>query len=79
MMGDGNRAVTAVADNGHVGDLLDDYRVSGWDEMLDSGRRPRPAYRALYEAFQSLSTDDLAARAAARDRALYDQGISFSL
>lgn len=62
-----------------MGELLDDYRVRGWDEMLDSGRRPRPAYRALYESFQALSTEDLAARAAARDRAFSDQGITFSL
>ncbi|MDQ3107396.1 MAG: circularly permuted type 2 ATP-grasp protein [Actinomycetota bacterium] len=40
---------------------------------------PRLPYRALHEALQPLSSVDLDGRAAARDRAFRDQGITFSL
>jgi len=62
-----------------VADLLDHYRTNGWDEMLSPGGAPRPAYRALADVLRQLSPEELASREAARDRALTDQGITFSL
>src|SRR5688572_4440124 len=47
--------------------------------MFEAPDRPRPPYRALHDALQPLSSEDLDARAAARDRAFRDQGITFSL
>ena len=39
----------------------------------------RSSYRALYESIAGLDAADLTARAAALDRAMVDQGITFSL
>src|ERR671916_2288990 len=62
-----------------VGDLLDDYRTTTWDELFESPGVPRPACLALHETLQSLSQDDFERRCALRDRAFRDQGITFSL
>jgi uncharacterized circularly permuted ATP-grasp superfamily protein len=70
----------ALPSSGTVADLFDDYSVdAAWDEMFESPGVPRPPYRALHDALQPLSSGDLDARAAARDRAFRDQGITFSL
>jgi len=63
-----------------MADLFDDYDAgSAWDEMFDGHGQPRAPYRALHESLQPLSSGDLDRRAAARDRAFRDQGITFSL
>jgi uncharacterized circularly permuted ATP-grasp superfamily protein len=63
-----------------MGDLLDAYPAPGaWDEMFERPGTPRAPYRALFETLQSLSADDFLERCAVRDRALRDQGITFSL
>jgi uncharacterized circularly permuted ATP-grasp superfamily protein len=64
---------------GAVGDLLDDYPTSGWDEMFDASGRYRPPYAGLHDALQSLSADDFDRRSAARDRSFQDKGITFSV
>ncbi|HUQ63830.1 MAG TPA: circularly permuted type 2 ATP-grasp protein [Acidimicrobiales bacterium] len=61
-----------------MGDLLDDYRPSTFDEMFEAPNVPRPSCAALFESLQSLSEHDLDERCAARDRAFRDQGITFS-
>ncbi|HET7490172.1 MAG TPA: circularly permuted type 2 ATP-grasp protein [Acidimicrobiales bacterium] len=62
-----------------MGDLLDDYVTTGWDEMFDHLGEPRPSYRALHQSVQVLSAGEFRDRCAARDRAFMDQGITFSL
>ncbi|HVM65479.1 MAG TPA: circularly permuted type 2 ATP-grasp protein [Acidimicrobiales bacterium] len=63
-----------------MGDLLDAYpAVLAWDEMFEKLGSARPPYQALFEALQSLSAEDFLERCAVRDRALRDQGITFSL
>lgn len=62
-----------------MADLLDDYEANGWDEMLSPTGSPRPAYRALAEVLGRLSSQELAQREQARDRAFTEQGITFSL
>ena len=63
-----------------MGDLFDyGAQLTAWDEMLEAPGRPRPAYEALYDAVQALSTEDLADRGERRDRSFRDQGITFSL
>ena len=62
-----------------VGDLLDDYRSTTWDEMFEGPGVPRPACASLHESLQSLSDEDFDRRCTARDRAFRDQGITFSL
>src|SRR5579863_5199287 len=63
-----------------MGDLLDAYpAVGAWDEMFERPGSPRPPYQVLFETLQSLSADDFLERCAVRDRALRDQGITFSL
>jgi uncharacterized circularly permuted ATP-grasp superfamily protein len=63
-----------------VADLFDDYDTStAWDEMFERPDVPRVPYRALHDALQPLSSRDLDERAAVRDRAFRDQGITFSL
>lgn len=70
----------ALPSSGAVADLFDDYSTdAAWDEMFEAPGVPRPPYRALHDALQPLSSADLDARAAARDRAFRDQGITFSL
>src|SRR5256885_16622365 len=62
-----------------MGGLLDGYpRGPAYDEMLGADGLPHPHMRALYDALQMLAGDDLAQRAAARDRSFSDQGITFS-
>jgi uncharacterized circularly permuted ATP-grasp superfamily protein len=69
-----------LASSGEVADLFDDYETGeAWDEMFEAPGQPRPPYRALHDALQPLSSTDLDERAAARDRAFRDQGITFSL
>ena len=76
----GNRA----ARNGS-GPLFDGYLdpdgpySDAYDEMFASDGTVRSFYRALYESIAALDNSDLAGRAAAIDRALADQGITFSL
>ncbi len=70
----------ALTSSRPVGDLFDDYPIAGaWDEMFETPSVPRPPYRALHDALQPLSSSELDERAAARDRAFRDQGITFSL
>jgi uncharacterized circularly permuted ATP-grasp superfamily protein len=59
--------------------LLDGYRQGpAYDEMFAADGLPYPHMRALYDALQTLTGDDLARRAAARDRSYEDQGVVFS-
>ncbi|HVF33094.1 MAG TPA: circularly permuted type 2 ATP-grasp protein [Acidimicrobiales bacterium] len=63
-----------------MADLFDDYdAATAWDEMFEPTGAARAPYRALHDALQPLSSVDLDERAAARDRAFRDQGITFSL
>src|SRR5262245_56320243 len=63
-----------------MGDLLDDYRVSGaFDEMFGAGVEPRDHYRSLHGVLQTLSRHDFEERCDARDRAFRDAGITFQL
>jgi uncharacterized circularly permuted ATP-grasp superfamily protein len=62
-----------------VGDLLDDYPISGWDEMFEASVSPRTPYTDLYDALQALSVEDFDRRCAARDRSFQDKGITFSV
>ena len=62
-----------------MGGLLDRYPSStAYDEMLGADGLPHAHMRALYDALQLLTADDLARRAAARDRSFLDQGVTFS-
>ncbi|HKE50144.1 MAG TPA: circularly permuted type 2 ATP-grasp protein [Actinomycetes bacterium] len=59
--------------------LLDSYSPgTAYDELIGSNGLPHPHMRALYDALQTFSGDDLAHRAAARDRSFRDQGVTFS-
>jgi uncharacterized circularly permuted ATP-grasp superfamily protein len=62
-----------------VGDLLDDYPMSGWDEMFEAAVTPRTPYADLHDALQALSVEDFDRRCAARDRSYQDKGITFSV
>src|SRR5207245_9442229 len=46
--------------------------------MFGADGLPHPHTRALYDALQTLTGDDLARRAEARDRSFRDQGVVFS-
>src|SRR6476646_9902639 len=62
-----------------MGGLLDRYpRGAAYDEMFGADGVPRPHTRALYDALQTLTGEDLARRAEARDRSFRDQGVVFS-
>src|ERR1700728_7776 len=62
-----------------MGGLLDRYpRGPAYDEMFAADGLPHPHMRALHNALQTLTGDDLARRAEARDRSFRDQGIVFS-
>src|SRR6185369_10000980 len=62
-----------------MGGLLDRYpRGAAYDEMFGADGLPRPHTRALYDALQTLTGEDLARRAEARDRSFRDQGVVFS-
>jgi uncharacterized circularly permuted ATP-grasp superfamily protein len=53
--------------------------AGAYDEMFDPVEGVRPAYRRLHESLLPLQPGDLKARSEALDRALVDQGITFSL
>src|SRR2546422_2429089 len=58
-----------------MGGLLDRYpRGPAYDEMFGADGLPHPHTRALYDALQTLTGDDLARRAEARGRSFPDQG-----
>ena len=62
-----------------MGGLLDRYpRGPAYDEMFGADGLPRPHTRALYDALQMLTGEDLTRRADARDRSFRDQGVVFS-
>jgi len=62
-----------------MGGLLDRYPSStAYDEMFGADGLPHAHMRALYDALQLLTADDMARRAAARDRSFLDQGVTFS-
>jgi uncharacterized circularly permuted ATP-grasp superfamily protein len=62
-----------------MGGLLDGYpRGAAYDEMFAADGLPHPHVKALYDALQTLTVEDLAQRAAARDRRFRDQGVTFS-
>src|SRR5260370_29880952 len=62
-----------------MGGLLDrSPRGPAYDEMFGADGLPHPHTRALYDALQTLTGDDLARRAEARDRSFPDQGRVFS-
>lgn len=50
-----------------------------YDEMFTTDGVVRPPYRALYESVLALTPADLSSRAEAIERAMMDQGITFSL
>ncbi|HET9689931.1 MAG TPA: circularly permuted type 2 ATP-grasp protein [Acidimicrobiales bacterium] len=68
-----------------MADLFEGYRPAttlgtpAWDEMFDAEGSVRPAARELHDALQALSPDEFEERAAARDRAFRDRGITFQL
>ncbi|MGC7093391.1 circularly permuted type 2 ATP-grasp protein [Amycolatopsis lurida] len=80
----GMRARTSSR-NGRAGAQFDGYlakdrpHAGAYDEMFAEDGTVRPPYRALYESIASYDATDLTARSAALDRALVDQGITFSL
>src|SRR5258707_2137102 len=62
-----------------MGGLLDRYPCGpAYDEMFGADGLPHPHTRALYDALQTLTSEDLARRAEARDRSYRDQGVVFS-
>src|SRR5258708_15042426 len=62
-----------------MGGLLDRYpRGPAYDEMFGADGLPHPHTRALYDALQTLTGDDLARRKEARDRSFRDHGVAFS-
>jgi uncharacterized circularly permuted ATP-grasp superfamily protein len=82
----GRRARTPKASrNGHTGARFDGYlspkrpHAGAYDEMFAPDGTVRGPYRALYESIAALDGADLTARASALDRAMVDQGITFSL
>jgi uncharacterized circularly permuted ATP-grasp superfamily protein len=58
--------------------LFDGYDSVTYDEMFARSGTPRVHTRALFDALQLLSGDDLKQRVAVLDRSLRDQGITFS-
>jgi uncharacterized circularly permuted ATP-grasp superfamily protein len=67
------------------GELFDGYldpkrpHAEAYDEMFAADATVRPAYRRLHESLATARPADLTARSEALDRALVDQGITFSL
>jgi uncharacterized circularly permuted ATP-grasp superfamily protein len=62
-----------------MGGLLDGYpRGPAFDEMFEADGLPHRHMRALYDVLQTLTGEDLARRAEARDRSFRDQGVTFS-
>ncbi len=70
---------------GRAGELFDGYldpkrpHAGAYDEMFAADQTVRPAYRRLHESLAPSLPAELGARAEALDRALVDQGITFSL
>src|SRR5689334_25138224 len=68
-----------------LGELFDGYldprrpHAGAFDETFSDDGTVRSAYRRLYESLASARPAELTARAEALDRALVDQGITFSL
>ncbi len=68
-----------------TGEFFDNYldpdraHSAAFDEMFAADGTVRGPYRALYESIAGLDVTDLSARAEALERALVDQGITFSL
>src|ERR1700735_3941258 len=67
-----------------MGDLLGGYlarqRSTGaYDEVFTPDGSPRPAYRSVVAALESMSIADLAARGNALSSAFTDAGVTFSL
>ncbi|MPZ81226.1 MAG: circularly permuted type 2 ATP-grasp protein [Actinophytocola sp.] len=75
------RARTASRDGRLFDGYLDPTRpyAGAYDEMFAPDRTPRQAYRRLHESLAPAAPAELGARAEALDRALVDQGITFSL
>jgi uncharacterized circularly permuted ATP-grasp superfamily protein len=62
-----------------MGALLDGYpQGPAFDEMFGADGLPHPHTRALYNALQTLTPEDLVRRGEARDRSFLDQGVTFS-
>src|SRR5919106_6058893 len=62
-----------------MGALLDGYpRGAAYDEMFAADGMPHAHVKALHDALQTLTVDDLAQSAAARDRSFREQGVPFS-
>jgi uncharacterized circularly permuted ATP-grasp superfamily protein len=76
---------TRTGRNGHPGAQFDGYlapdraHAEAYDEMFAPDGTVRSPYRALYESIAGLDAADLTARSEALDRAMVDQGITFSL
>jgi uncharacterized circularly permuted ATP-grasp superfamily protein len=62
-----------------VGDLLDSYASTAFDEMFGGDGAPRSAQLGLVSHLETLSRIDLDERCSQRDRAFRDQGITFAL
>jgi uncharacterized circularly permuted ATP-grasp superfamily protein len=63
-----------------MGDLFDGYRADGaYDEVFGPDGVPHPPSRALHEALQEMSAEELDGKSSALARAFRDQGITFSL
>jgi len=62
-----------------MGDFLDGYAPSGWDEMFEAPGVPWAWCSGLHDTLQSLSAEEFERRCGARDRVFRDQGITFSL
>jgi hypothetical protein len=59
---------------------FDAYDVGDfYDEMFDGDRQPRSHYRALYDRFWQLRTDELERRQMAAERSMRRLGITFSV
>ena len=62
-----------------MGGLLDGYpRGPAYDEMFGADGLPHPHMRSVFDALKTLTGEDLARRAEARDRSFRDQGVTFS-
>src|ERR1044072_5676332 len=78
-------ATTASRRDGRDGELFDGYldpkrpHAGAYDAMFGPDTALRAAYRLLYESLAPSAPAELGARAEALDRALVDQGITFSL
>ncbi|AUI62534.1 circularly permuted type 2 ATP-grasp protein [Amycolatopsis sp. BJA-103] len=79
------RATTSARRAAKPGAQFDGYlspirpHAGAYDEMFTADGTVRQPYRALYESISALTSTDLSSRSAAIDRAMVDQGITFSL